>query len=220
MMKVVSVNAGLPRQVVSAGRTVSTGIYKTPVAGRIKVRRLNLEGDGQADLTVHGGPNKAVYAYPTEHYAFWHAELPGMELAWGMFGENLTLEGLLEADANIGDQFQIGTAILMVRQPRLPCYKLGIKFGRDEMIERFLHSRRTGFYLSVVQEGELGTGEALTRILIDVNQVSISDLLHLHLDPKDSGPDEIRRALQVPALPPGWRKRLEERLRDFDGRSP
>ena len=140
-MKILSVNVGLPRQVVSDGKSVTTGIYKSPIHGRVKVTRLNIEGDGQADLSVHGGPNKAVYAYPSEHYAYWQREIPDIEMPWGMFGENLTLEGLLENDAHIGDRFRMGTAVLMVTQPRLPCYKLGIKFGRDDVPERLLLQR-------------------------------------------------------------------------------
>ncbi len=164
MIKVLSVNAGLPRQVAFEGRIITTGIFKAPVSGRIKVRRHNLEGDAQADTSVHGGPNKAVYAYPSEHYAFWKQEFPGMELPWGMFGENLTLEGLCEDKAHIGDQYRIGTAVLMITQPRTPCYKLQLKLGRQDMEARFLKSGRTGFYMAVIQEGELGSGDALELV--------------------------------------------------------
>ncbi|HET8910004.1 MAG TPA: MOSC domain-containing protein, partial [Ktedonobacteraceae bacterium] len=139
-MRVISVNVGQPREVIWKGRTVSTGIFKEPVEGRIKVGRLNLDGDRQADLTVHGGPEKAIYVYPAEHYSYWRQEFPEMELPWGMFGENLTLEGLLEKDAHVGDQFQLGSAKVMVVQPRLPCYKLGLKFKRDDILKRFLRS--------------------------------------------------------------------------------
>jgi MOSC domain-containing protein YiiM len=160
-MKVISVNVGLPRTVAWKGQVVTTGIFKAPVDGRVPVRTLNLDGDRQADLSVHGGPNKAIYAYPSEHYDFWRSELPGMELPWGMFGENFTTEGLLEQAVNIGDQFRLGSAVAMVTQPRVPCYKLAAKFGREDIIKRFLASGRSGFYLKVVQEGEVGAGDRI-----------------------------------------------------------
>jgi MOSC domain-containing protein YiiM len=159
-MKVVSVNVGLPREVVWKGKSVTTAIFKHPVEGRVKLATLNFEGDRQADLKVHGGRDKAVYAYPSEHYAFWRAELPGVELPRGSFGENLTVEGLLETEVNIGDRFGIGSAELVVTQPRLPCFKLALKFQRDDIIKRFLDSRRTGFYLAVTQEGDVGPGDS------------------------------------------------------------
>src|SRR5215831_1963976 len=152
--QLVSVNVGLPRDVPWKNLEVSTGIFKEPVAGRIAVRKLNLDGDRQADLSAHGGPNKAVYAYPSEHYDYWKREIPEMTLSWGMFGENLTTTGLFESEVHIGDKFRAGSAIVRVTQPRLPCYKLGIKFGRSDIIKRFLASERTGFYFSVLQEGE------------------------------------------------------------------
>ena len=158
-MKIISVNVGLPRLVMRNDEPVSTGIFKEPVAGRVMMRTLNLDGDRQADLSVHGGPEKAVYVYPSEHYDFWKRELPDMDLPWGMFGENLTTTGLFETEANIGDKFRIGTAEVMVTQPRMPCYKLGIRFGRADIIKRFLLSERTGFYLSVLKEGEVGAGD-------------------------------------------------------------
>jgi MOSC domain-containing protein YiiM len=214
VMKILSVNIGLPRQIVSGGHAVTTGIFKTPVHHRVKVSKLNLEGDAQADLSVHGGPNKAVYAYPSEHYDYWRSEFPGRDLPWGMFGENLTLEGLLEQDACIGDRFRMGTAVLMVAQPRLPCYKLGIKFGRDDMPERFLASRRTGFYFAVVEEGELGEGDVMERIGRDANQVSVENILRLDLEGVHQDVAQIERALQVEALPSGWRKRLLKKLEE------
>jgi len=217
-MKILSVNVGLPRQVVSDGKSVTTGIYKSPIHGRVKVTRLNIEGDGQADLSVHGGPNKAVYAYPSEHYAYWQREIPDIEMPWGMFGENLTLEGLLENDAHIGDRFRMGTAVLMVTQPRLPCYKLGIKFGRDDVPERFFSSGRTGFYFSVVKEGELGEGDTFQPIHRDANRVSVRDVLLLCYG--DGHPDAqlIERALKVEALPAGWRKQVIKRAQEFQAK--
>jgi MOSC domain-containing protein YiiM len=211
-MKILSVNVGLPRQIVSGDKSVMTGIYKSAVHQRIKVGTLNLEGDRQADLSVHGGPNKAVYAYPSEHYDYWRHEFPGIAVPWGMFGENLTLEGLLEDDVHVGDRLQIGTAVLMVTQPRQPCYKLGIKFHCDDMPERFLASRRTGFYFGVLKEGELGEGDAITPVHQDTNKISIADLLRLNYDHEIQDALLIERALQVEALTPGWRKRLQKML--------
>jgi MOSC domain-containing protein YiiM len=212
VVKIVSVNVGLPRQIVSDGKSVTTGIDKSPVHRRVKVGKLNLEGDGQADLSVHGGPNKAVYAYPSEHYDYWRREFPGKDIPWGMFGENLTLEGLTEGNVHIGDQFQMGTAVLMVTQPRLPCYKLGIKFAMDGMPERFLASRRTGFYFAVVDEGELGEGDAVRSIHRDASQVSVADILRLLYDHEPHDPRFFERALNLEALSPSWRKRLLKRL--------
>lgn len=211
-MKVLSINVGLPRRVVSGGQAVLTGIYKVPVHQRVKVTKLNIEGDGQADLSVHGGPNKAVYAYPSEHYEYWRHEIARVDMPWGMFGENLTLSGLMETDAHIGDRLRIGTAVLVLTQPRLPCYKLGIKFGRDDMPDRFLSSRRTGFYFAVVEEGEIGEGDHLELIYPDVNRISVADVLHLVSDHNFQDSRLLEQALKVDALPPGWRKRLLKRL--------
>ncbi len=159
--RLISINVGLPREVEWDGKTIRTSIWKSPVAGTIRVRTLNLEGDAQSDLSVHGGPNKAVYAYPSEHYAHWLDEFPDMELVWGAFGENLTIAGLLEAEVQIGDRLHIGTAAFRVTQPRLPCFKLGIRFRRADMVKRFLHSGRTGWYLAVEREGEITAGDAI-----------------------------------------------------------
>src|SRR5207249_8993250 len=142
-MKLISVNVGLPRVMMSNSDPVSTGIFKEPVAGRVMLRTLNLDGDRQADLSVHGGPSKAVYVYPSEHYAYWKGELPEKDLPWGMFGENFSTAGLLESEINIGDKFHIGSADVMVTEPRMPCYKLGIRFGRTDIIKRFLVSERS-----------------------------------------------------------------------------
>src|SRR5712692_7109542 len=174
-MKLVSVNVGVPREVQWKGGAVTSAIFKEPVARRVMLRSLNLEGDRQADLSVHGGPDKAVYAYPAEHYAFWRNELK-RELPFGMFGENLTTEGLLEDAVQIGDRLRIGSAELIVTQPRLPCYKLGMKFEADEMVKRFLASGRTGFYFSVAREGELGFGDRIELIARDANHVRVSDI--------------------------------------------
>ena len=154
----------MPRGVLWHGRSVTTGIFKEPVARRVALRKLNLDGDRQADLTVHGGEYKAVYCYPVEHYRYWKKELPGRELPMGMFGENFTVHGLLEAEVHLGDRYSLGAAEVVVTQPRLPCYKLGLRFGRADMIRRFLVSERTGFYLSVSKEGEVGVGDEFELI--------------------------------------------------------
>jgi MOSC domain-containing protein YiiM len=210
-MQVISVNVGLPCEVVWQGKTVSTGIFKQPVEGRIRLRSLNFEGDQQADLAVHGGIDKAVYAYPSEHYAYWRNELPEMELPWGMFGENLTIEGLSEDAVNIGDCFRLGTAEVMATQPRLPCYKLGIKFGRVDIVKRFLDSRLTGVYFSVLQEGEVGAGDRLEFISRNENHITIADITRLYVrDTEDLG--LLQRVLQVQALPNGWRDYFQKQI--------
>jgi MOSC domain-containing protein YiiM len=210
-MKIISVNVGRPRLVVSNGQPVSTGIYKTPVAGRVMLRELNLDGDRQADLNVHGGPTKAAYAYPAEHYDYWRAELPGTELPWGMFGENFTTEGLEESKVNIGDRFRIGDAQVTVTEPRMPCYKLGIKFGRSDIIRKFLASGRTGFYFSVQREGEVEAGDSIDLIARDENNVTVADITRLYA--REKGDIEtLRRAVALEALPGSWRDHFRRQL--------
>jgi MOSC domain-containing protein YiiM len=216
-MKIISVNVGRPRLVVWRGEPVSTGIFKEPVEGRVALRALNLDGDRQADLTVHGGPAKAVYAYPSEHYAYWRGELPGMELPWGMFGENFTTEGMFETTLNVGDRFRVGTAELQVTQPRMPCYKLGIKFGRADMLKRFLASGLTGFYFSVLREGEVGAGDEVELIERDPREVTIADVVRLYVKDRDDV-ETMRRAVEVEALPDGWREEFLERIEKAEGR--
>jgi len=210
-MRVVSVNVGLPREVEWKGKRATTAIFKEPVAGRVVVRTLNLDGDRQADLSVHGGPSKALYLYPGEHYAYWRRELPEMTLPWGMFGENLTTEGLLEDAVNIGDRFRVGSAGVMVTEPRLPCYKLGIRFGRSDIIKRFLASGRTGFYVAVLKEGDVAAGDAIERLGRDPNNVTVPDITCLYVSDK-ANRDLLRRALRVEALPEGWREYFREEL--------
>ncbi|HEY9660308.1 MAG TPA: MOSC domain-containing protein [Allocoleopsis sp.] len=210
-MKLISVNVGLPREVTWKGKTVTTGIFKEPVNERVMVRSLNLDGDGQADLTVHGGLEKAVYVYPFEHYDYWRSELPDTDLMLGIFGENLTVTGFREAELNIGDRFQIGTVKLMVTQPRLPCYKLGIRFGRPDMVKRFLASRRTGFYFSVLQEGEVGAGDTLALVSRDENNITVADITQLYTH-EQTNPELLQRAAQLKALPASWRDYFQEQI--------
>jgi MOSC domain-containing protein YiiM len=210
-MKIISLNVGRPRLVLWNGQTVSTGIYKEPVGGRVMLRTLNLDGDRQADLTVHGGPDKAAYAYPAEHYGYWREELPDMELPWGMFGENFTTEGLDESSVRVGDRFRVGSAEVTVTQPRMPCHKLAVRFGRADILKRFLASGRTGFYFSVQREGEVGAGDEVELIGRDGNGVTVADILRLYL--RDRGDVEtMRRAVAVKALPGSWRDHFLQQL--------
>ena len=210
-MKLLAVNVGGPREVEWRGQRVWTSIFKTPVPGRVCVGRLNIEGDRQSDLSVHGGPEKAVYGYPSEHYAFWCRELPDPELGWGAFGENLTTEGLLEDEVCIGDRYRIGTAELVVTQPRTPCYKLGIRFGRPEMVKRFHRSGRSGFYFAVVREGELGAGDSIERLARDEHGLTVADVVRLYAT-DEADQSLLERASQHPTLPAGWRDYFRKRL--------
>jgi MOSC domain-containing protein YiiM len=180
-MRVVSVNVGIPREIIWKNMSVVTGIFKDPVDGPVMIRELNLDGDQQADLSVHGGPLKAVYGYASEHYEYWKDKLPDVTFSWGQFGENLTTEGLLESDLYIGDVLQVGSATLKVTQPRLPCYKLQVRFNRDDMIKRFLVSRRSGFYFSVVQEGEVSADSKLEFLSRDPHRVTVQRMSRLAL---------------------------------------
>jgi MOSC domain-containing protein YiiM len=213
-MKLVSLNTGLPREVTWHGMTVSTGIYKEPVKGRVAFQKLNLDGDRQADLNVHGGEHKAVYCYPIAHYDYWKKELPGRELPMAIFGENFTTDGLLENSVHLGDRFSVGSAEVVVTQPRLPCYKLGIRFQSDDMVKRFLASGRTGFYLAVTREGEVGAGDTIEEIARDPSALPVSEITRLYIA-KRYGEDDVtsvRRALRVAALPESWKQYFRERL--------
>ena len=210
-MKILSVNVGLPKEVTWQGKLVTTGIFKEPVNAPVMMRTLNLEGDRQADLTVHGGVTKAVYAYPSEHYGYWRTELPGVDLPWGMFGENFTTEGLFEEAVYIGDKFRIGETEALVTEPRMPCYKLGIKFGRADIIKRFLASRRTGFYFAVVREGMVGAGDAVELIGREQHEMSIADITRLYAFEKDDLKG-LRRAIEVEALPDNWKGYFQHQL--------
>jgi MOSC domain-containing protein YiiM len=206
---------GLPRDVAWRGRTVRTSIFKSPVAGPVRVATLNLDGDQQSDLSVHGGIDKAVYAYASEHYDFWRAELPDVDFSWGAFGENFTTAGLLEATVLIGDRLRDGSAEFVVTQPRMPCYKLGIRFGRPDMVRRFQQSGRTGFYLAVAKEGEVAAGDSFELIARDDHGVTIAEIVKLYM--ADAGNQErLRRVSELPALPVGWRDYFRKRLWEPD----
>jgi MOSC domain-containing protein YiiM len=209
-VKLISLNVARPRLLTYKGLTINTGIFKKPAAGRVSLRSLNLEGDRQADLSVHGGLYKAVYACPSEHYEYWEQEL-GVDLPWGAFGENFTTEGLNESDIHIGDRFEVGSAILTVRQPRMPCYKLAAKFQRDDMIERFLRSGRSGFYFSVEREGEVGAGDSINLLSREEEGITIAEMNILFARDRYNR-DLLRKAIATPALPEAWREYFLPRL--------
>jgi MOSC domain-containing protein YiiM len=209
----VSVNVGLPRTVEWKGESVRTGIFKSPVEGAVRVGTTNLAGDQQADPSVHGGALKAVYVYPAEHYAYWRPLLG--DLAWGAFGENLTTLGLAEDAVWVGDRLRVGTAEFVVTQPRLPCFKLGIRFGRADIQKRFLHSGLTGFYLSVAGEGQVQAGDDVTIVERAAESVSIAEFVGLYrMDQPDR--ELLRRLATLAALPESLRTRFKKELRELD----
>lgn len=215
-MKLISLNVGLPREVTWHGVNVTTGIFKQPVEGRVALRKLNLDGDRQADLSVHGGPYKAVYCYPIAHYDYWRSELPDREVPLAMFGENFTIDSLDENSVHIGDRFGVGSAEVVVTQPRMPCYKLAVRFQADDMVKRFLASGRTGFYVAVTREGEVGVGDEITAISRDPNAVPVSEITRLYIAKRFNQDDVkmLKRALAVNALPESWKEYLRERLQN------
>ncbi len=211
-MKLISVNVSQPKPVTTAdGTTVMTGIFKEPVPGPVLLRRLNLEGDRQADLTVHGGADKALYAYPVEHYSYWQRVLNVEQFRFGQFGENLTIAGLTEDTVRIGDVYRIRQATVQVTQPRVPCYKLGLKFQIPAMPKLFLASARSGFYLRVLQEGSIGAGDPIERIQSDPRQLTVRQVFALAFFDKDNV-ELIRKAVAIPSLSDSWREMFEERL--------
>jgi MOSC domain-containing protein YiiM len=210
-MWVISVNVGVPRPLRWKGREVTTGIFKEPVADRVPIRHLNLDGDRQADLAMHGGAAKAVYAYPSGHYAFWRDQL-GDALPFGAFGENLTVEGLpLETEASVGDRFRVGSAELVVTQPRLPCYKLGLRFGRADMVKRFLASGRTGYYLAVEIEGAVAAGDPVEIVARHPGRISVAEITRVYASDRDDLAT-MRRLARLDALPVEWRRYFANRL--------
>lgn len=212
-MRLLSVNCGLPRQVNWHGTPVTTSIFKEPVSGRVPLRTLNLDGDKQSDLTVHGGQHKAVYCYPVQHYEYWKTQLPGQPLPVGVFGENFTVEGFDEDSVYIGDRFSVGSAEVVVSQPRLPCYKLGIRFGSDQMVKRFLASGLTGFYLAVLREGEVGAGDEIVPLSHDPESIPVSAITRLYIAKEYDSDDlrDVQVAMKSSALPDSWKQWLWER---------
>jgi MOSC domain-containing protein YiiM len=215
-MRVISLNVGEPRVVQVADQEVVTAIFKEPAPGPLMLRRLNLDGDRQADLEVHGGKNKAIYAYASEHYVFWRREFPGRDLPWGMFGENLTTEGLTEENVSIGDQLRIGEALVAVSQPRLPCYKLGIRFNRADIVKRFFASRRSGIYFSVLEEGLVKTGDAIEVVSRDPRGIRVADVNRAYADAAGNLP-LLRRIVLANILPDGLQSDLADQMAALGG---
>jgi MOSC domain-containing protein YiiM len=210
--KVLSVNVSFPIDINFEGTKVTTGIFKEPVKGRIMLKKHNLDGDRQADLTVHGGPDKAVYSYPMEHYQYWRNVFPTIRMSNGMFGENFTSEGIMEGEINVGDTFEVGSSKILATQPRMPCYKLGVKFGRMEIIKKFLASGRSGVYFRVSEEGEVGAGDTIKLIRKDPNQITINDIVRLYTSDKEDI-DALWRAIKIKALPGGWKNHFLEQIK-------
>jgi MOSC domain-containing protein YiiM len=210
-MRVLSVNVGLPREVLWRGKTVTTGIYKEPVCHAVHIGTLNLDGDRQADLRVHGGREKAVYAYPSEFYELWRHEQPELGFGPGQFGENLTTEGLLDEDVSVGDRFRIGTAELVVTQPRLPCFKLGIKMRRNAFVTEFFERGLYGFYFAVAREGEVEAGDPIVQLSRDPRGFRVTEVARLYARGRDDIKG-LRRAADLDVLPDSWRDYFRKRL--------
>ena len=211
-MKLVSVNVSLPRDLAKGDKTVRTGIFKEPVAGRVLLRTLNLDGDGQADLKAHGGVHKAVYVYSLDHYDHWRREL-GLDDSFpdGQFGENFTVERLTDETVHVGDVFRVGGALVEVTQPRVPCFKLGLKMGLEGFEKKFLTSRRLGYYLRVLEEGEVGAGDLFELARADPVGMTVREMIEIgYFDTRNV--EAIRRAVSIDALSPGWKEWLERRL--------
>lgn len=211
-MKLLSVNVGRPVTIPARGSTLRTGIYKQPVAGRVRLGRLNLEGDGQADMQHHGGPQQAVYACAHEHYAWWAEQLGRDDLSPGQFGENLTISGLLEDEVCIGDVYSVGETLLQVSQPRIPCHKLAHRMGLPDFVRTFTQAQRCGCYLRVLQTGLLGAGDCVTLVEREAQPMSVRAIFHLRLLQPDN-PAAAERASQLPALSPEWREHFAKRRR-------
>jgi MOSC domain-containing protein YiiM len=209
-MTLISINVGLPREITHRGQAITTGIFKLPVANPVWLGRLNLAGDGQADLRVHGGADKAVYVYPFEHYAFWAGELGRSDFSHGQFGENFTTRGLREDEVSVGDVFRIGAARVQVTQPRTPCFKLGIRMNDENFPARFAIANRTGFYLRVLEEGRVATGDAIERVERAAGSMSVREVFRLrHVGGTRA---EYERAARLPGLSSSWCAAFEKRL--------
>jgi ferredoxin-NADP reductase/MOSC domain-containing protein YiiM len=211
MNRLLSVNVSLPKDITNKGKAVSTGIFKEPVEGRIKVNTLNLEGDGQADLIGHGGIFRAVYVYSNENYAYWEKELNKHDFKYGQFGENFTVEGMSDDEIHVGDRFKIGNALFEVTQPRVPCYKLAIKMGVEGFYNQILSSGRLGFYFRVIEEGEVGAGDNIEKVFEDPQKMTINEVNSLLYFNKDDF-NAIEKVLKIKALSPGWKTSFENRL--------
>lgn len=210
-MKLISVNVSPPKEIQYKGESVTTGIFKEPVQGRIMLRKLNLDGDGQADLTVHGGAHQAVYVYPLEHYDYWKQKLGRQDLPYGQFGENFTVAEMREDQVHVGDIFRVGSAAVQITQPRVPCYKLAIRMNLPQFPKLFMASGRTGFYLRVLQAGEVGGGDMIERVEIAPEKMTVREIFHLAFRDHDDH-EALEKALRVRGLSPGWHGMFAERL--------
>jgi MOSC domain-containing protein YiiM len=210
-MNVVSVNVGQPREVLWKDKAVQTGIFKAPVVGPVAVLTDHLAGDGQADRRVHGGPDKAVYAYDLVHYAFWQAQLPAISLTPGIFGENLTTSGLPDHEVCLGDTFALGTAVLVALQPRLPCVKLGIRFHDERFVRQFQEARRSGIYFGVRQPGQVQAGDALVLLERAAHSLTIQDIADQYYR-FDKQADQLAALLAQPLLPAFFRESFQRML--------
>ncbi|MCG9126559.1 MOSC domain-containing protein [Candidatus Poribacteria bacterium] len=205
-MRLLSINVSKPKPISHEGKIIYTGIFKEPVSGTVMLREMNIDGDGQGDLKVHGGTYKAIYGYPIEHYTHWQQELGRDDLSYGQFGENLTVKGMLEDEVHIGDIFQIGhTVKLQITQPRVPCFKLGHKMGSAEFPKIFLKSKRVGFYFRVLEEGEITAQDDIERIELSSYPMSVTNILSLRYFDTNNQTD-IKKAIKQPALSPSWKK--------------
>ncbi len=206
-MQLLAINVATPRDIQVGSRVFSTAIFKTSVSGPVTVGPLGVAGDVQVDRENHGGEFMAVYTYPFEHYAHWADRLGRNDFSFGQFGENLTIEGFTEDTVYIGDIFRIGSVLLEVTQPRVPCFKLGHKMGRPEFIAEFAASGRVGFYQRVLADGEISAGDPIERVFTDPRRVTVRELMELRQF-RRGGPDVLDRVLAVPALTPAWREEL------------
>ncbi|MEO1050982.1 MAG: MOSC domain-containing protein [Bacteroidota bacterium] len=210
-MKLDSIFVGKPRQVENQGKMVTTGIFKEKITGPVGVTKLNVEGDQQADLKVHGGVEKAVYAYPSEHYQFWKEKRPNLAFGPGRFGENLSITGLSEKDVCIGDTYKIGSVVFMVKSPRMPCFKLGIKMNDPRFVKDFMDANLTGFYFCVLEEGEIEAGNRIEKIDEDGHGLTVDETARLYALDKDNNA-LLRKAASSPSLPTDWVEFYQKRL--------
>ena len=210
-MKLLSVNVSLPKQVTYKGKIIKTSIFKEPVEGRVNVKTLNIEGDGQADLIGHGGEQRAILVYSIENYKYWETVLNRNDFTMGQFGENFTVDSMLDDNIHVGDRFRIGTALFEVSQPRVTCYKLAMKMGVEGFYNQILKSNRPGFYFRVLEEGEVGAGDIIEKVdenPVGMTIVEMNRLLYFEKDNMDGA----RKAITIKALSPGWRISFEDRL--------
>src|SRR5437016_394991 len=211
MARLLSLNVGLPRDIVWKGRTVHTGIWKNPLRGRCRVGRLNLEGDGQGDLAGHGGEQRAVFVYQIESHRYWQEQLNRTDFVHGQFGENFTIEGLPDDAVCIGDRYEIGSALFEVTQPRVTCYRVGIRMNEPRMPALLTSSGRPGFYFRVLQEGEVGAGDEIVKVAEAKERMTVAEINALLYSPNHA-PERLQRALRIEALSPGWRSSFEALL--------